>query len=123
MRLISAATSPPRAGRYDQHTSHPAPRRKVPAEPGNLHPGPRALTGGEDTYVTDGPGDFTEFVKLRSDRLLHFAFWMTGNWEEAKDVVQESLARAYFAWARIEQPDAYLHRLVVNSARTAYRAR
>ena len=84
---------------------------------------PRLIWAGEDTDVTDGPGDFSEFVKLRSDRLLHFAFWMTGHWEDAKDVVQESLAKAYLAWARIEQPDAYVHRLVVNSARSRYRAR
>jgi RNA polymerase sigma-70 factor (sigma-E family) len=70
-----------------------------------------------------GPGDFTEFVRLRSDRLVHFAFWMTGNWEDAKDAVQEALAKAYLVWARIEQPDAYLHRLVINAARSSYRAR
>ena len=70
-----------------------------------------------------GPGDFTEFVRLRSDRLVHVAFWMTGNWEDAKDAVQEALARAYLVWARIERPDAYLHRLVINAARSSYRAR
>jgi RNA polymerase sigma-70 factor (sigma-E family) len=71
----------------------------------------------------EGPEDFKEFVQLRSDRLLHFAFWMTGNWEDAKDAVQESLARAYVAWPRVERPDAYVHRLVANSVRGAYRAR
>ena len=70
-----------------------------------------------------GPGDFKEFVQLRSDKLLHFAFWMTGNWDDAKDAVQESLARAHRAWARVEQPDAYVHRLVINSIRRNYRAR
>jgi RNA polymerase sigma-70 factor (sigma-E family) len=70
-----------------------------------------------------GPGDFKEFVRLRSDKLLHFALWMTGNWEDAKDAVQESLAKAYLVWPRIEQPDAYVHRLVINSVRGSYRAR
>lgn len=70
-----------------------------------------------------GPADFKEFVRLRSDKLLHFAFWMTGNWEDAKDAVQESLAKAYVVWARIEHPDAYVHRLVINSIRSSYRAR
>jgi RNA polymerase sigma-70 factor (sigma-E family) len=70
-----------------------------------------------------GPGDFKEFVRLRSDKLLHFALWMTGNWEDAQDAVQESLAKAYLAWPRIEQPDAYVHRLVVNSVRGGYRSR
>jgi RNA polymerase sigma-70 factor (sigma-E family) len=67
--------------------------------------------------------DFTEFVRLRSDRLMHFAFWMTGNWEDAKDAVQDALAKAYVAWPRIEQPDAYLHRVVANSVRDGHRAR
>ena len=70
-----------------------------------------------------GPGEFKEFVRLRSDRLLHLAFWMTGNWEDAKDAVQESLAKAYLVWPRVERPDAYVHRLVINSVRDAYRAR
>jgi RNA polymerase sigma-70 factor (sigma-E family) len=70
-----------------------------------------------------GPGDFKEFVRSRSDKLVHFAFWMTGNWEDAKDAVQESLAKAYLVWARIENPDAYVHRIVVNSVRRDYRVR
>jgi RNA polymerase sigma-70 factor (sigma-E family) len=70
-----------------------------------------------------GPGDFKEFVRSRSDTLVHFAFWMTGNWEDAKDAVQDSLAKAYLVWPRIENPDAYVHRMVVNSIRRGYRAR
>jgi RNA polymerase sigma-70 factor (sigma-E family) len=70
-----------------------------------------------------GPGDFKEFVQRRSDTLLHFAFWMTGNWEDAKDAVQDSLAKAYLVWDRIQKPDAYVHRLVINSIRSSYRAR
>lgn len=70
-----------------------------------------------------GPADFKEFVQLRSDKLVHFAFWMTGNWEDARDAVQESLAKAYRVWARIEHPDAYVHRLLVNTIRSSYRAR
>ena len=70
-----------------------------------------------------GPGDFREFVQSRSDKLVHFAFWLTGNWEDAKDAVQESLAKACLTWERIEKPDAYVHRLVVNSVRRGYRAR
>lgn len=70
-----------------------------------------------------GPGDFKEFVQARSDNLVRFAFWMTGNWEDAQDAVQESLAKAYLVWGRIDKPDAYLHRLVINSVRRGYRAR
>lgn len=70
-----------------------------------------------------GPDGFKEFVESRSDKLVHFAFWMTGNWEDARDAVQESLAKAYLVWARVENPDAYVHRLVINSVRRGYRAR
>src|SRR5215472_3090344 len=48
---------------------------------------------------------------------------MTGNWQDAKDAVQEALVKAYLVWARIEQPDAYLHRPVINAADSSYRAR
>ena len=67
--------------------------------------------------------DFAEFVRIRSGRLLRFAFWMTGSWPDAEDVVQDSLAKAYLRWQQIEQPDAYLHRLVVNAARSWRRIR
>jgi len=70
-----------------------------------------------------GPGDFKESVQLRSDKLVHFACRMTGNGEDARDAVQEALAKAYLVWAQIEQPDAYVHRLVINSVRNSYRAR
>jgi RNA polymerase sigma-70 factor (sigma-E family) len=68
-------------------------------------------------------GDFAEFVRIRSGRLLRFAFWMTGSWPDAEDLVQDSLAKAYLRWHKIEQPDAYLHRLVVNAARSWHRIR
>ena len=71
----------------------------------------------------EGPGDFKEFVQAHSDKLVHFAFWMTGNWEDAKDAVQDALAKAYLVWARIDNPDAYVHRLIVNLVRRNYRAR
>ena len=67
--------------------------------------------------------DFAEFVRIRSGPLLRFAYWMTGSWPDAEDVVQDSLAKAYLRWQQIEQPDAYLYRLVVNAARSWYRAR
>ena len=68
-------------------------------------------------------GDFAEFVRIRSGRLLRFAFWMTGSWPDAEDLVQDSLAKAYLRWHKIEQPDAYLHRLLVNAARSWHRIR
>jgi RNA polymerase sigma-70 factor (sigma-E family) len=70
-----------------------------------------------------GTDDFQDFVKDRSGSLLRFAFWMTGNWDDAEEAVQESLARAFIAWPRIEQPEAYLHRMVINTVRSAYRVR
>jgi RNA polymerase sigma-70 factor (sigma-E family) len=73
--------------------------------------------------VTEAPDDFKEFVQRRSDTLVRFAFWMTGNWEDARDAVQEALAKAYLVWARIEYPDAYVHRLVINTVRSGYRVR
>ncbi len=70
-----------------------------------------------------GPGDFKEFVRLRSDKMLRFAFWMTGTGRTPRTPCRNRWPRPFLVWARIEQPDAYVHRLVANSVRSRYRTR
>jgi RNA polymerase sigma-70 factor (sigma-E family) len=60
---------------------------------------------------------FDEYLRYRLGPLLRFATVVTCNPHLAEDVVQEVLARAHPRWnhlARLEQPDAYLKRMVVN---------
>ncbi len=60
---------------------------------------------------------FDEYLTYRLPSLLRFAMVVTCSPHLAEDVVQEVLARAHPRWERIggiEQPEAYLKRMVVN---------
>jgi RNA polymerase sigma-70 factor, ECF subfamily len=60
--------------------------------------------------------ELADFVRARYHHLLRRAYLLTGSQPAAEDLVQEALARCCAAWRRrpIEQPDAYLHRVMVN---------
>ena len=69
--------------------------------------------------------DFDSWVAARGPALLRLAYVLTGNRAEAEDVVQDALARALPRWARIssvEDPDAYVRRMVVNAHVSWWRA-
>ena len=60
---------------------------------------------------------FDEWARARLPALVRFAAALTGDRGLAEDVVQEVLIRAYGRWSRIaglEQPEAYLRRMVTN---------
>ena len=60
---------------------------------------------------------FDEFVAARGESLLRFALMLSGDRHRAEDLVQTVLARAYPRWARIadmEQPEAYVKRVLVH---------
>ncbi len=60
---------------------------------------------------------FEEFVSSDLSRLSRFAAVLCGDRWLAEDVVQEVLARAQLRWAVIsglDQPDAYVRRMLVN---------
>jgi RNA polymerase sigma-70 factor (sigma-E family) len=60
---------------------------------------------------------FTAFVTARSARLIAHAEMLCGNPDQARDVVQTVLMRAYPRWRRIERDDpyAYVSRAVTNA--------
>lgn len=69
---------------------------------------------------------FSAWAQARADRLHRTAFLMCGDWHAAQDVVQEALARSALAWSRIErmeEPDAYVRRVLVNQVRQRWRLR
>ncbi len=69
---------------------------------------------------------FSAWAQARADRLHRTAFLMCGDWHAAQDLVQEALARTALAWRRIERmedPDAYVRRVLVNQARQRWRLR
>ena len=69
---------------------------------------------------------FTEFVRTRGDHHLRIAVLLTGDWHAGEDLAQASLAKLYRAWTRLDTAsglDAYLHRIMVNTHRSWWRAR
>ncbi len=59
---------------------------------------------------------FDGFVEARSGRLLRTAFLLTRDWGLAEDLLQTVLAKAWFAWGRIEtDPEAYVRRALVTT--------
>jgi RNA polymerase sigma-70 factor (sigma-E family) len=70
--------------------------------------------------------DFTAFVAASSRRLLRSAYLITGNPEEAQDLLQTALERTYRRWSsvrRTESPEAYARRILVNAATDTWRRR
>jgi len=60
---------------------------------------------------------FEDFAAARLSALLRYAMLLSGDRHEAHDIVQESLARALVKWdriARVEEPYAYVRRIVTN---------
>ncbi|WP_329560593.1 SigE family RNA polymerase sigma factor [Kitasatospora sp. NBC_01266] len=49
------------------------------------------------------PADFMEFAHARSGHLFRTACLLTGDWHLAEDLVQETLAKMYRSWRRIDQ--------------------
>jgi RNA polymerase sigma-70 factor (sigma-E family) len=68
--------------------------------------------------------DFDEWVAARGVGLIRLAYVLTGNRHDAEDLVQDVLARALPRWSRIavvENPEAYLRRMLVNAHTSAWR--
>ena len=62
---------------------------------------------------------FSELVERHGRTLYQLAFRLTGNEQDAQDVVQEAFYRAYRSLGRFEGragPGTWLHRIVVNCA-------
>ncbi|MEV6302771.1 SigE family RNA polymerase sigma factor [Actinoplanes sp. NPDC051861] len=69
---------------------------------------------------------FEEFAGARLPALLRYAVLLSGDREEARDIVQEVLARAYLKWHRIEpldEPYGYVRRMVTNEYLSLLRRR
>ncbi|MEO3792104.1 SigE family RNA polymerase sigma factor [Nonomuraea sp. B10E15] len=66
---------------------------------------------------------FHDFVATRSDRLLRTAYLLTRDWGVAEDLLQESLAKAWFAWPGIDEPEAYVRRVLVTTYTSWWRRR
>jgi RNA polymerase sigma-70 factor (sigma-E family) len=66
---------------------------------------------------------FAAFVASRRRVLLRSAWLLTGDWHLAEDLLQTALAKAYLAWRRVDDPDAYVRRVLVTTYATWWRRR
>jgi RNA polymerase sigma-70 factor (sigma-E family) len=69
--------------------------------------------------------EFAEFAAGALPRLLRFGHVLTGNPVAAEDLVQTALGRTWRAWRlrRIEDPQAFVRKVMVNSYASWYRRR
>jgi RNA polymerase sigma-70 factor (sigma-E family) len=67
---------------------------------------------------------FRVFARQRAAPLHRSAYLLCGDWHLAEDLVQETLAKAYAQWHRVQNADnsdAYVRRILVNEARQRWR--
>jgi len=67
---------------------------------------------------TDARAEYCEFATARAKQLFRVAFLMCGDWHEAEDLVQITLAKLFVAWNRVRRQDsveAYARKVMVNA--------
>ncbi|GAA2208587.1 hypothetical protein GCM10009850_040450 [Nonomuraea monospora] len=70
--------------------------------------------------------EFDEFVRARGDALLRYGYVLTGNADDAADLVQEALARLGDAWPRVrnkDDPEGYVRTTMVRLHIRSWRRR
>jgi RNA polymerase sigma-70 factor (sigma-E family) len=68
--------------------------------------------------------DFEAFVAARYDALLRTAYLLTGDHQDAEDLLQQCLVKAVGAWKRIEgDPEPYVRTILVRQNVSRWRRR
>jgi RNA polymerase sigma-70 factor (sigma-E family) len=70
--------------------------------------------------------EFGEFASAQAGQLFRVAYLMCGNWHEAEDLVQITLAKLFVAWGRARRADnvgSYARSVLVNSYLSSRRLR
>jgi RNA polymerase sigma-70 factor (sigma-E family) len=68
--------------------------------------------------VADADAEYREFATARAGQLFRLALLMCGDWHEAQDLVQTTLASMFVAWNRVrrrQSMDTYARRVLVNA--------
>ena len=66
----------------------------------------------------DAALEYRDFADARAAQLFRIAFLMCGDWHEAEDLVQTTLAKLFVAWGRVrrrESVDTYARRVMLNA--------
>lgn len=64
---------------------------------------------------------FDDFYRSRYAQTVRLAGLLVGNFQAGEDIAEDAFARLFERWRSIEDPSAYLHRVVVNLARSHLR--
>lgn len=67
--------------------------------------------------------EFDDFVINRSPALLRSAYLLVQDEGLAEDLLQTALTKAWFAWKRVEEPEAYVRRIMVTTSASWWRRR
>jgi RNA polymerase sigma-70 factor (sigma-E family) len=67
--------------------------------------------------------DFEEFAAARSAALLRTAYLLTGNHQDAEDLVQVALLKAVPKWGRVRVHEPYVRRILVHESVSRWRRR
>lgn len=71
-----------------------------------------------------GYADFEEFVVARRHALLRTAYLLTGDHDDAEDLVQSALIKVVPKWSRIEDhPEPYVRRVLARESVSRWRRR
>ena len=76
-------------------------------------------------HVLDGRSSFDRFFADEFEKMVALCFALTGSLEEARDLAQGSLEKAYRDWSRVsglDQPGAWLRRVTINAANSWHRS-
>lgn len=73
--------------------------------------------------VVEQAPSFEDLFRRRYEPMVRVAYLLVGSRAEAEDVVQDSFARIELRWARLDNPEGYLHRCVVNRSNDVLRRR
>lgn len=68
--------------------------------------------------------EFTAYLAARQPALLRTAYLLTGDRDQAEDVLQTALAKLYLSWDKVRDRgavDAYVRRIVVNENNSLWR--
>lgn len=74
-----------------------------------------------DRAASARDADFADYLAARRSGLLRTAYAITGSRNDAEDILQSVLAKAYLAWNRIDDPDAYCRRAIINEHNSLWR--
>ena len=84
----------------------------------------RAREGaGERMPVGVAANTFEDLFRSHYEPMVRVAFLLVGSRAEAEDVVQDAFARIELRWARLDNPEGYLRRCVVNRSHDMLRRR